>query len=118
MTHMTPMTTEHLAVDVSGAQALRGKAHAGDKEALRAAARQFESLMVAQMLKTMRATEFSSRSDPLTGGQGGKVYQELLDQQWSSHITKGRGMGFAEMIVKSLERNGQTASSTVTPPAK
>ncbi|MBI5329999.1 MAG: rod-binding protein [Betaproteobacteria bacterium] len=104
---MNPVLPERLAVDVADAQSLRAKAAAGDKEALRAAARQFESLMVAQMLKTMRATRFGAENDPLSGGQGGKVYQELLDQQWAAHVSKGRGMGFAEMMVKSLERNGQ-----------
>jgi flagellar protein FlgJ len=106
---MADVAVDRLAIDVAGAQALRGKAAAGDKEALRAAARQFESLMTAQMLKAMRQTRFTTDSDPLSGGQGQKLYQDLLDQQWAAQVSKGRGMGFAEMIVKSLERTGQVA---------
>ena len=115
---MNPVLPERLAVDVADAQSLRAKAATGDKDALRAAARQFESLMVAQMLKSMRATHLGPENDPLSGGQGVKIYQELLDQQWASHVAKGRGMGFAEMIVKSLERNGQVARYNVTQPGK
>jgi hypothetical protein len=37
---------------------------------------QFESLMVAQMLKTMRETRFSEEDDPMTGGEGIKLYRE------------------------------------------
>ncbi len=93
-----------LAVDVSGAQALKAGAAAGDKDALRKAARQFESLMVGMMLKSMRATKFSDEDDPLTSGEGVKLYRDLLDQQWADKLSKGRGLGFADMIVKSLEK--------------
>lgn len=95
---------ENLAVGVADAQALKAGAAIGDKEALRSAARQFESLMVAQMLKTMRQTRFSDEDDPLTGGDSLKLYRELLDQQWAARLSKGRGLGFADMLVKHLER--------------
>ncbi len=105
---MLPAVTTHasdtLAVDVSGAQALKARAAAGDKSALRAAAQQFESLMVGMMLKSMRATKFSDEDDPLTSGEGVKLYRDLLDQQWADKLSKGRGLGFADMIVKSLDR--------------
>lgn len=96
---------DRLAVDVADAQALRAKAASGDKEALRGAARQFESLMVAQMLKTLRETRLNDEDDPMTGGDGLKLYQELLDQQWAAKMSGGKGLGFAEMMVKAMERN-------------
>jgi flagellar protein FlgJ len=97
---------ERLAVDVADAQALKARAVSGDPEALRSAARQFESLMVAQMLKTMRETRFSEEDDPMTGGDGVKLYRELLDQQWAAKLANGRGLGFAEMMVKAMESRG------------
>lgn len=115
---MNTARPDRLAVDVADAQSLRGKAAAGDKEALRAAARQFESLMVSQMLKAMRQTHFAASDDPMTGGHGMKLYQDLLDQQWASQVSKGRGMGFAEMIVKSLEQRGLAAPSTLRTPSQ
>jgi len=102
---------ERLAVDVADAQALKARAASGDPEALRSAARQFESLMVAQMLKTMRETRFSEEDDPMTGGDGVKLYRELLDQQWASKICNGRGLGFAEMMVKAMENRGMNANA-------
>lgn len=102
---------ERLAIDVADAQALKARAVAGDPEALRSAARQFESLMVAQMLKTMRETSFSEEDDPMTGGDGVKLYRELLDQQWASKLANGRGLGFAEMMVKGMESRNMNGAA-------
>lgn len=95
---------ERLAVDVADAQALRAKAARGDKAALADAARQFEAMLVAQMLKSMRQARFNDEDDPMTGGDAMKLYQDLLDQQWATHLSKGKGLGFADMMVKALER--------------
>ena len=98
---------DRLAVDVADAQALRLKAASGNREALVGAAKQFESLLVSQMLKAMRQTRFSDEDDPMNGGESMKLYQDLLDQQWASQLTKGKGLGFAEMMVKAMERMPQ-----------
>ena len=101
---------DSLAIDPGGAQALKARAAAGDKGALRAAAQQFESLMIGMMLKSMRETKFSEEDDPMTGGEGVKLYRDLLDQQWAEQLAKGRGLGFADMMVKSLERHAAPAT--------
>ncbi len=107
--------SERLAVDVADARALKARAASGDPDALRSAARQFESLLVAQMLKTMRETRFSEEDDPMTGGDSMKLYRELLDQQWAARLTAGRGLGFAEMMVKAMENRGIVQPATPTP---
>ena len=98
------MAIETLSADLSGAQALVAKTAANDKDALRAAAKQFESLMIGMMLKSMRETKFSSEDDPMTTGEGMQLYRDLLDQQWATQLSKGQGMGFADMMVKSMEK--------------
>lgn len=100
---------EALAVDLVDARALKFRATSGDREALRDAAKQFEALMVAQMLKQMRQTRFNDEDDPLTGGDSLKLYQGLLDQQWAAKMTSGRGLGFAEMLTRHLERQAGLA---------
>lgn len=99
---------DRLAVDVADAQALKAKAVSGDRGALVGAAKQFESLLVAQMLKAMRQTRFSDEDDPMNGGESMKLYRDLLDQQWASQLTKGKGLGFADMMVKAMERMPQS----------
>ena len=102
---------DSLAVGVSDAQALKAKAASGDPEALKAAARQFEAMMVAQLLKGMRETHFISQEDDPFGGQSLKLYQELLDQQWAARISQGRGLGYAEMLTKALQKQVQNAGA-------
>lgn len=103
---------DRLAVDVADAQALKTQAARGDRTALEQAARQFEALLVTQMLKSMRETRFSTEDDAMNGGQAMALYRDLLDQQWASQMSKGRGLGFADMMLRALER--QTASPTTT----
>lgn len=109
---MPPVATlsDRLAVDVNSAQALRAQARAGDPEAIKAAAGQFEAMFVQIMLKTMRATRFSAEGDPYADSAGLKLYQELLDQQWAQKLAAGRGLGLADMIVGRLgvEAAGQS----------
>ncbi len=97
---------DSLAVDLTGAQALKARVAAGDKGSLRAVAQQFEALMIGMMLKSMRETKFSQEDDPMNSGEGVKLYRDLLDQQWAEKLSKGRGLGFADMIVKSMEKYG------------
>ena len=106
----TALANDTLSVDVAGAQALKARVAAGGKDALRVAAQQFEALMAGMMLKSLRETKFSEEDDPLTGGEGVKLYRDLLDQQWADNLSKGRGLGFADMIVKSMEQYGTAAS--------
>ena len=107
--------SERLAIDVADAQALKGRAVSGDPEALRSAARQFESMLVAQMFKTMRETRFNEEDDPMTGGEGVKLYREMLDQQWASRLSAGKGLGFADMMVKAMESRGMAGVPAATP---
>jgi flagellar protein FlgJ len=88
----TAHASERLSVDVRNLQALR------------AAARQFEALMVQTMLKTMRETRFSSEGDPFADSSSLRMYRELLDQQWAQKMSEGRGLGFAEAMVRQLGR--------------
>jgi len=97
---------DSLAVDLTGAQSLKLKAARGDREALMGAARQFESMLIAQMLKSMRQASLSTDDDPMTGGDNLKLYQELLDQQWSVQLTKGKGLGFADAMVRAMQPPG------------
>ena len=105
---------DRLAVDVADAQALKAKAAIGDKAALAGAAKQFEAMMVAQMLKNMRQTSFAAEDDPMAGGESLKLYRDLLDQQWAAQISKGKGLGFADMMVTALQKQLPVVSSQLS----
>lgn len=93
------------ALDFSGFAALRKGAKGNDQEVLREVARQFESLFTNMMLKNMRAASFG---DPLTGSSEQDGYRDMFDQQMAVEMSRGRGLGIADMLVRQL--SGTVAS--------
>lgn len=86
---------------------VRAAANQNSPEALKAAAQQFEALMMNQILKSMR--EAAPKDDMFSSDQT-RMYTSLLDQELSQHMAK-RGVGFADMIVKQLSSKGVSPDS-------
>lgn len=80
-------------------QGMRAGARNGDEATIRKAAQQFEALLTQQLFKNMRAGSLGD--DVMGGGQTG-FYQDLFDQQMSVHLSSGKGLGLADMLVKQL----------------
>lgn len=89
--------------DFGGLERLKGAAHADDPAAVRAAARQFESLFTRMLLKTMRE---ASLGDGMGDSEQTRFYQDMYDQQLSVVLSQGRGLGLAELLVQQLQRTG------------
>ncbi|MCS7236616.1 MAG: rod-binding protein [Armatimonadota bacterium] len=67
---------------------------------LRRAAQEFESLLLAQVLKSVRrATEIPSRKEPFAGRS---VWRELLDEQLALAVARGGGLGLARYLEEAL----------------
>lgn len=87
---------------------LRADARAQSPEALRKTAQQFEALLTQQMLKSMRA---ASPGDELMGGGQTEFYRDLFDQQMSVHLSSGKGMGIADLLVRQLQGRAPPAAA-------
>ncbi|MGQ0619461.1 MAG: flagellar assembly peptidoglycan hydrolase FlgJ [Panacagrimonas sp.] len=85
--------------DFSGYAGLRASARANDPEAVKKAAQQFEALFTQQILKSARAAKLG---DDILGGGQTDFYQDLFDQQMAMHLSSGKGLGLADMLVKQL----------------
>lgn len=85
--------------DFSGLARLRAAAGQQSPEALRETARQFEALFVQSMLKAMRD---ASPGDGLFDSDQAQFYRDIYDRQLALEMVKGRGIGIADMLVKSL----------------
>ena len=88
--------------DFHGLAELRAKAggnKASEQEALSEAARQFESIFMKMMLKSMRDTVPES---DLINNDKTRFYQSMYDDQISLDLTKRGNIGLADMIVKQL----------------
>ncbi|WP_297526473.1 flagellar assembly peptidoglycan hydrolase FlgJ [Thiohalobacter sp.] len=88
--------------DLQGLAALRGQVRADggrDPETLRKVAGQFEALFVNMVLKSMRE---ASLGDGFLDNDQTRFYQGMYDQQIGLELTKGRGLGLADMLVRQL----------------
>lgn len=97
--------------DFAGLTALKKGARTDDPEALRQVAKQYESLFARMMLKSMRE---AVGKDPIFGSDEEQTYQEMYDSQLSLEMTKGHGLGLADMLVRQLQKfsGGSTADAS------
>ena len=89
--------------DLQGLAALRRDAKVQDPAALREAARQFESVFTRMMLQSMRD---ASGGDPMFDSEESRFYRDMFDNQLSVDMSRGRGLGLAEMLVAQVKRSG------------
>src|SRR6185437_9284472 len=86
--------------DFAGLAALKKSARSNDPAALRQVAKQYESLFARMMIKSMRD---AVGKDPLFGSDQEQSYQEMYDDQLSMEITKGKGLGLADILVRQMQ---------------
>jgi murein DD-endopeptidase MepM/ murein hydrolase activator NlpD len=90
-------------------EALRGRK---DPEAVKAVAKEMESLFVYEMLKVMREASGTSSS----GSLGSDTYTSMFDMEISKVMAE-RGLGLADTLAKGIAANtGKTGQASVTPP--
>jgi flagellar protein FlgJ len=98
-----------LSIDPASLQALKNQSHNAPEASLKTAAKQFEGVFLNMMLKSMRDTV---PQDGPGNSQQTKMFQGMLDEQYASALSQGRGLGLADMIVRQFKANGQVAAST------
>ena len=75
------------------------------KAALSEICKQFESMMVRQMLDSMRkANEVFAKDNPFSSNDT-KFYQNMMDDQLALSMSTGRGMGIAEVMERQLSQS-------------
>lgn len=90
--------------DFSGLRSLETKAGQEDPEAIKTTAKQFETMFINMMLKSMREANVSMNSE-LFSNQSQDFYQEMFDQQLASKISESKGIGLSDMLIKQLSKN-------------
>jgi flagellar protein FlgJ len=108
----SPIADASVYSNLSGLAALKRDARAQDPDAVREVARQFESIFAKMVLSSMRQATFG---DSLFGSDQQQFYQGMFDDQLAMELTKGRGLGLAEMLVQQLTRAGLIAGSPQSP---
>ena len=104
-----PVSNASFYADFGALTALKKDVKANDPQALRVAARQFESLFTDMMLKAMRDAKLS---DGLGESQATDFYQDMYDQQLALQMSQGKGLGLADLLVQQLTRGAAAASAS------
>lgn len=102
MQSMRPLTasTDTLATGTASLDSLRASAAKDPKGAIREVAKQFESLFMAQLMKSMRDTTMASG---MLDNQASELGMSMLDSQYATQLS-GQPGGLAQAIARQLER--------------
>jgi peptidoglycan hydrolase FlgJ len=104
----TPVNNASVYGDFAGLEKLKSGAARNDPAAVRQVARQFESLFARMMIKSMRE---AVGKDPIFGSDQAQTYQSMYDDQLSMELTKGKGLGLADMLVRQLQQSGAAVNA-------
>jgi flagellar protein FlgJ len=90
--------------DFSGLAELKSQAAQKAEGSVAEVARQFESLLMHQMVKSMRQ---ASLGEGILDSDQSLFYRDMFDQQLSLHLSNSGGMGLAAAIERQLGGDGQ-----------
>lgn len=99
--------------DPAGAPASR-RVSKEDQKKLEHAARQFEALFLAQMLKVMRTTVEEAGAGEGSFGKG--IYTDLFDQQLAETLAARGALGIADIMIRSLADAPGREPDPIPPP--
>ncbi len=86
--------------DFNGLAELKKDAKQQTPEAIKEVARQFESVFLGMVLKSMRAAKLSDGG--VMDNDQSRFYQDMHDQQLSLNLAGEPGIGLADLIAKQL----------------
>lgn len=82
------------------------------EQELRKVSRDFESVFIGMLMKSMRQT--INKSKMFSSGKGGEMFEGLLDTNISTQAASGgKGIGIADVIYRKLLKNVRTTGDTL-----
>lgn len=75
-----------------------------DPAALKEISKKFESMFVAQMLKSMREANSVFEDGDMFSGEEVKYAQDMMDQQMVLNLTSGEGIGLAKSMYQQMQK--------------
>jgi flagellar protein FlgJ len=96
---LTATQNADIYTDFNGLAKLKEQARKQSPEALKEVAKQFESLFLKNVLKSMRDAKLS---EGVMDNEQSKFYNDMYDHQLAIHLSGSPGVGLADLIVKQL----------------
>ncbi len=104
------LNVEHVSsyADFNALAKLKNEAKGKTPEAIKEVAKQFESVFVGMMLKSMRQAKLA---DGIFDTSQSNFYQDMYDKELSVHLAGEQGIGLVELIAKQLSPDQSVAVS-------
>lgn len=103
MNSVDSMADAKIFNDLNGLNSLKQKARTDEDAALKEVARQFESMFVGMMLKSMREANDVMFEDNMANTNESKFYRQMYDDQLALSLsTDGSGMGLASILYEQM----------------
>ena len=98
--------------DLNGLNSIKTQARSDKDAATMQVAKQFESLFIGMMLKSMRdANEVLFENDEFNSYDT-KFYRQMYDEQLSQELSSGQGIGLAQLIFDQLQQQDAARKDT------
>lgn len=102
----------HTYTDFSGLNALKSEALHDKEAALEAVSKQFESMFISMVMKSMREANKAFSEGNFLHSNETEFYQEMFDSQLSLTLSKGRGLGVADAMMRQMSKQIDGISQT------
>lgn len=99
------MMSNQAYTDIQGVQKIRQLGHSDERAAIAEVAKQFESMFLQMVMKSMRAAGEIFASDSPFNSFEMRFHQDMLDQQTALSLSEGRGIGLAAALTQQMTRN-------------
>ena len=94
---------------------LAGNARLSEQEKVAEAGRQFEAILVRQILSEATKPVFKSAFTPDSAQAG--IYQDMVVNQLADNVTHSAGLGLARSLDRELSRQLRTTPAAISPAA-
>src|SRR5690606_36593795 len=112
---MSALSTPQVYTDLNSLQQIKSLGKTDKQAALESVAKQFESILVQMMMKSMREANAAFGEDDMTSSSEGKFYQDMFDNQLAMNLSQGRGFGIATAMMRQLQ--GRAGNADAAPAA-
>jgi len=115
LTDLNRMQAQQSYLDLNSLQSLKQVGREDQDEALKQIAKQFESLFMQMVMKSMRsANKVFEKDNPFNSSEM-DFHRDMLDNQLSLHLTGDNGSGLADVLYRQLKQGYQHSNAIPSP---
>lgn len=92
------------ATSLRGLENIKELGREDQAAALKKVAKQFESMFISQLMKSMRQSNEAFSDDSFFNSSESRFHQDMYDQQLTLELSEGRGLGLSDQLYQQLLR--------------